>query len=445
VACTNNPSVLHVVLVLVLGPGCARENSRVRAAMHDDIEARTSGQIDVDRDADEAASLPPGIALDDGLTRDEAVVIALWNNPSLRVELARLEAMEGEVAGAGRPSNPNVRLLFPIGVGAFSTLLIWPIEALAIAPGRVKAARRKRDASAAGIVQASLDLSRDVRLAHADWVLAHERVVLRTELAAQRHEFLTIVAAQASFGDVSESDTETARAEAALADDELARAEQERAIAESRLRTLMGYGLEELALGVPDEPLDALPGSPLASLSERAEQERPDLQAAVLELERAQAQLRLERAALFNLSAVSQSVGPAWFLGMQATLPIFDQNQAGRARARAEIEAAKWRRRALRERIAGEVREAHVRFEMASSSHKRYLDELVGSRERAAAAARDAFELGEVDYTVVLLAEQNLDAARLRLAELGADVRRAHAELERALGGRLSASTEAQP
>ena len=56
---------------------------------------------------------------------------------------------------------------------------------------------------------------------------------------------------------------------------------------------------------------------------------------------------------------------------------------------------------------------------------------------RRADAARLRYELGEDSYLVVLDALGRQTAAELRVAELDADVRRARAELERAIGHRL--------
>ncbi|MCA9699521.1 MAG: TolC family protein, partial [Myxococcales bacterium] len=199
------------------------------------------------------------------------------------------------------------------------------------------------------------------------------------------------------------------------------------------------------ALTLASEPVAELPAGVLAQAQERALERRPELEAAAAELRRARTSLRLEGAAMWRLSAVGQTQPGALQLGPQLDLPIFDQNQGGRARARAELAAAGWRERALRERIAGEVREAQARFEQALRSHERYRDEIIVGRTRALEAAARANLLGDVDYAVVLLAQRDLDVARLRQAELAAEARRAHAELERALGDRLTGATEVSP
>jgi cobalt-zinc-cadmium efflux system outer membrane protein len=311
-------------------------------------------------------------------------------------------------------------------------------------PGRIAVARRQLAGTEVALIQVSLDLARDVRLAHADWVLAHARLELREAMASQSAELLAIATARSEFGELSELDRETARAVAATAVDELERARTDLALAESRLRTRLGWGLDAPFSGplkVQDEPLTALPGAPLVQLEGEA-QSRPAFEAAQLEVDRAQTQLRLERAAMVNVAAVGQTNGPKLQLGPQLVLPIFDQNQAGRARARAALDAARWRQRALRERVVAEVREAHAVFEQASTSQRRYEAEIVDSRARALAAATESYELGEHDFAPVLLAADQLAVAQLRLAELEAEVRRAHANLERALGGRLSAGLD---
>ncbi len=92
------------------------------------IEARLGHAVDTDRNASEPASLPPELRLDDGLTEDEAVAIALWNHPRVQIELARLDSAEGDLLEARRPSNPTLRLLMPSGPQQLAMLLTWPLE-----------------------------------------------------------------------------------------------------------------------------------------------------------------------------------------------------------------------------------------------------------------------------------------------------------------------------
>lgn len=51
-------------------------------------------------------TLPPGASLDDGITEDEAVAIALWNNAAFQETLVSLDIARGDLIQAGLLPNP---------------------------------------------------------------------------------------------------------------------------------------------------------------------------------------------------------------------------------------------------------------------------------------------------------------------------------------------------
>jgi cobalt-zinc-cadmium efflux system outer membrane protein len=130
--------------------------------------------------------------------------------------------------------------------------------------------------------------------------------------------------------------------------------------------------------------------------------------------------------------------------GVQADLPVFNQNQGGIARARADMDSAAWRYRDLRDRIVADVTVARAQLERAFASLAEYRDTIVALRERDVEAVTAAYDGGETDYSAVFLAAQRLEIARLREVELVAEVRRSATELERALGRRLAAGGGAE-
>lgn len=420
-----------VVVLGLLGMACATERSLARVAS--DVHEHTGHAIDVDRRPEQAPKLPDGIVASDGLSADEAVAIALWNSPSMRADLARLLSAEADLAGAKRIANPTLRFLFPTGLQQLGLLLTWPLEGLIVLPRRVTLARKSLESVSQSIVQTALDLTRDVRLAHADWVLASERRDVRRDLASQWSSVASIVEARAELGDVSQREAEAARADAHVAADEATRADADVAMAQSRLRASMGWDppqdLTPIAGPLPESiPIGA------EELERVALESRPDLRAAQLGIEAAGARLGLERLAVLSLAGVVSGQGRAFTGGPQLVLPIFDQNQAGVQRARADLEASTWRWHGLRAQIVDETRRARAQLERSLGSFELHRSTLVEARRRDFEAATAEYELGEQDYTTVLLATQRLEAARLREVELAADVRRAAAELERALG-----------
>ena len=93
--------------------------------------------------------VPPGVNVDDGLTPDEAVALALWNNPAFLVTLDDLGFARADLIEARQIRNPVLSLLFPWGPKQFEATLQLPIDAIWQRPRRVKAAQFDADAMAA--------------------------------------------------------------------------------------------------------------------------------------------------------------------------------------------------------------------------------------------------------------------------------------------------------
>ncbi|MBX7078708.1 MAG: TolC family protein [Nannocystaceae bacterium] len=406
--------------------------------MSQELRARVGGGYDARREPTDPPTLPPGVVVADGCSADEAVAIAIWNSPAFRVELTRLRVAEAELAGAKRPSNPTLRLLFPAGPQQLGALVTWPLETLIMLPRRVKIARKNLAEVAQSLVQVGTDLARDAKLAHVEWRLAHERVRVRQVIAQQWSEIAAVVRARAEAGDVAPAEVDAADADAMLAADDAARAELEVTVAASRLAARIGY--PDAVRLVPDDGAAATePPPPADRLTALALASRADLRAAAIAIDAASLIVGLERASVFTLAGVVSGNGAAYTGGVQAEIPLASQNQAGRGRAKGRQQAARWRYQELALRIGVEVTQARAQLTAAQRSSSLYHGEIVDARQRELATATARYRAGESDYGGVLLSAQRLEQTRLREVELDAEVRRAHAELERATGGRLAA------
>ncbi len=387
--------------------------------------------------------LPPGVNVADGICSDEAVTVALWNNPLFQENLAKLGLARADLAQAGMLSNPTFSILFPLGPKQLEFAATFPLEALWLRPRRVALARLDASRVADGLVQNGLDLMRDVRVGLSDLELAGDRVSLGGETVALRERIAEITEGRQRAGEGSELETLSARAEVARARDDIHRAEQDRAMLQERLLHLLGLTgtvSNGLFTAAPPVPLIKLA---LADLERHALAARPDLRASELAVEAAGKRAGLARAEIFALSGVIDAngsgkegfeIGP----GLQLPIPILNQNQAGRTRAAAEIERAAWNYLGTRQRVTFEVREAHARYLQASESLNHLRLQLVPALEELARRSQKAYELGEMPPLAVQDNIRQLLAARVRQAELTADLRRAGAELERSVGTRLS-------
>ncbi len=97
---------------------------------------RTGTGADARLDPAAAAGLPPSVDAGDGLSSDEAVSIALWNNAAFQVTVSQLGFAKADFVEAGLLANPVLSLLFPLGPKQLEATLRWPAELLRERPRR---------------------------------------------------------------------------------------------------------------------------------------------------------------------------------------------------------------------------------------------------------------------------------------------------------------------
>jgi outer membrane protein, heavy metal efflux system len=433
---------LTVVALAGLLPACAVHAPRPPGQIADEIQKRAGHPVRPP-DVRPTGDLPAGVTLDDGVTEDDAVATALWNNGQLSADLAALGVARANLLEAGLLRNPSLQVLFPVGAKPFELALTWPIDQLVQRPRRVAAATRTWEQVAEGLVQHGLNAARDARYAHAALVQAQERERLSAESAALRADIARMTEARLRAGDVSQAEVRAVESDAASAADQAARALHDVAIARERLRFQMGLppaAAQNLRAVVPAVPRASLP--PIDDLREAAWSRRPDLRAQELAVAAAAQRARWERSRWLVLAAIlsTKEVGTQGVLsgpGVSADLPVFGTARGGVARADAEVEQASRQYVAMRQRVDLEVSEAREVLAQAEQSVDEHTGRVLPPLEEAAAAARRSYETGDVSYLFVVGVNRQLVDARLRLVDLEADVRRARAELDRSVGTRI--------
>ena len=176
---------------------------------------------------------------------------------------------------------------------------------------------------------------------------------------------------------------------------------------------------------------------------------RPDVRAAEIAVEAAGARLGWEQSRILSLTAVLDAngegkegfeMGPGIDLG----LPLFNINQAGRARAGAELQRASAAYAAVQQRAAAELREASAQFEQARETKASWRDTIVTPLQQNVVGAEKSFAAGDVSYLFVLENSRRLAEAQVREREIDADLQRARARIERAMGRACGAASTAR-
>ncbi|TPQ27504.1 TolC family protein [Methylomonas koyamae] len=404
-----------------------------------DLEQRT-GQRFAETRADETA-WPANVTLDDGLSEDELVSLALWNNAAFHATLADLGLFRADLVQAGMLPNPTFSMLVPWGAKPLELTLRYPLEIFWLRPQRVELAKLDVEQTAQRLVQTGLDLIRDVRIAHAELSLAKRRVELAESAVTLSHAIAELTQARFKAGDASELEVTNARVDALQALEQKGRLQRDCEIADERLRHLVGLSLEQWPKNVSAELIAHDDRFDTEKLVEQALLARPDLRAAEIIVQGAGERIGLARAEIFTITAslnAKQINGPLLAgPGLDLTLPIVNQNQGGIAQAQARFDKAARQYVATRQRIALDVREAHARLQQAGQSLQQWQQTILPPLQAAIQDAENAYAAGNVTYLFVLETQRRWLDAQLKTAQAAADLRRARAELERSVGQRL--------
>lgn len=428
-----------MLLVLVCVAACSVPSVRDRGSVADELGRRLGSAAQIASATDD--ELPPGVEYGDGLTADEAVAIALWRNSSFLEALNQLDLSRADLVAAGQLRDPVFSYLFPWGPKQYEWTLGVPLGDLWQRPRRVAAARLDVDRVAALLVQGGLDLARDVKLAHADWVFARERTHLAQEECSLRDRVAALERSRLDAGEGTPASTLDARLafERSLA----AQLQAEHSVnsAAARVGALLGFRelptFEAIGMSSGQESQSRS----LERLREQAYASRPDLRACELAIEAATERVGLGKVEAWQVTAQLDAnqrgtdgfeVGPGFLLN----LPLFSGNEGRKARLSAELEQAAIRYVVRCDAIAREVNDAAIALQAAQTARAQWRDRLLVSLGDRVRIAEASFAAGESSALDVAQARLALVEGRLRLAESNNAFVRAVAELERSLGGR---------
>lgn len=277
----------------------------------------------------------------------------------------------------------------------FKYLFDFPIEAIWLRPIRVRSATNEADRTAERLTQAGLDLMRDVRQSYADVVLAKERVRIAGESVKLRSQIAELAEKRLKAGDASQQEAATAKIDSLQAEQDATRIAYDVPVLEERLRNLMGTGRRR-AVGTRPSAHPNCRKLETDCLTQEAIASRPDMLAAADAIAAAEARLKFARIGWVRLLGIADAtsgreshvLGPA----LRFTVPIFNWNQGGIARAEAELERAVRNQTTVEYQIILDVERANYQFEQACAELNVLLSkvrpEVEGAVRRAQARIR---------------------------------------------------------
>jgi outer membrane protein, heavy metal efflux system len=336
----------------------------------------------------QAKSTPPRIPQNSAKTRitlDEAISLALANNPSLSATRTQIQQSQAQEITANLRPNPALSFdsqFIPIfNPGSFSSDTLNNLQQFDIGMGylferghkrqnRLEAARDQTSVTAAQVADAERILIFNVGQQFINALLASSNLQFALENLKGFQETVNISEQRYKAGDISEGDYLKIKLQLLQFQTDVSSARVARVQALGNLRQLIGNAAlphnYDVAGGLNYQPLTAS----LLDLQARALEERPDLKAAHRGITAANSQIALAKAnskvdvtASMNYSHVSDTSSTSLFFSVP--IPFFDRNQGELARTRFALTQAELNARAIEDTVMVDVSNA---FESAATN-----------------------------------------------------------------------------
>lgn len=383
--------------------------------------------------------------LQDELTPDEAVAIAMINNPRLQITLAELGIARADLIQASTITNPvfEFEIRYP---GApfrpYELRLAQSLIELIQLPRRRALGRAAFDAAQMRVSSEVLRFAGGIRSAYFDLLAATQHVALSRTIAESAQTAAEVAIRQHRAENITDLDLENEQALYEQAKLDLARAEQRVLLAREAL--LRGIGLRNASTEwrVP-AMFPELAESELdqQNLERLAAAQRLDIAIARRELEVAQGQVPLARLAALEETMLDyhyerepsgeHTSGP----GIELPIPIFNTGRAARTRAEAQFLRARHALNALEAESSSRLRAARTTLAEARARVEYYRDVIVPRRTRILELTKLEHNAMLVGIFQLLQAKQNEAQAHRDFIGAQHEYWSAHNDLNRALQG----------
>jgi outer membrane protein TolC len=390
----------------------------------------------------------------DGLTLNEAEIVALFFNPELR--LTRLKANVSHVgaAEAGRWEDPELgidaeRIIesveHPWVLGGMLSFTI-PIS------GRLGVEREKAGTEATAAELRALAEERrvlaELRADWANWSAAVERATLSRQVVADLDAVVGNAERLRQAGELGPVDARLLRIERVNQDSKLRGHEADAREAELRLKARLGLVPTANVKLVP-----AIPVSPVRAVGDDVGvlvAEHPRVRVARAEYEVAERTLKLEIQKQYPDLRIGGGFGTdegdeRVLFGAGVPLPLLNANRRAIAEARAGREVARAAAETEYEHLLTETAAAQIRLDAARERLAFVEKELAPLADQQANDARQLAKLGEFETLVLLQAIQTGHDAKLAILDARLNVALSAARLDALLeGGDLTGTSPAK-
>jgi outer membrane protein, heavy metal efflux system len=395
----------------------------------------------------------PGAKL---ITLDEAISLALANNPGLRALRTTVPQNQAQEVTANLRPNPTLNFdsqFIPIfQPGSFSENTLTNIQQWDIGVGylfergrkrqnRLQAARDATAVTASQVVDAERTLTFDVAQQFIAVLLANSNLQLAEEDLKSYQRTVDISEQRYNAGDISQGDYLKITLQLLLFQTDVSSARVARVQALNSLRQLLGYASVpqnfDVAGDLEYQPLK----SGVEELQMKALKERPDLRAAEQGITAAKSQIGLARAnakqdvsAELLYSHVSGVNSTSFFVSVP--MPIFNRNQGEIARTTFAESQAEFNARSIENLVMTDVENAYAGARTNQEVVQLYLSGYLKQAQDSREISAYAYRAGAVTLLDFLDAERSYRATQLAYRQALAAYMVSLEQLRQAVGTR---------
>ena len=439
------PGMLSLVLWITVVPAVSRAGPPGAAAESTVVSERPAS---------------PGVARADGprpLTLEAAVDTAMARNlriVALRREFDVLRHRPAQARYLSAPTFEAQVWQWPVNTGNPANTNMYMLMFGQALPGRGKRALRSGllemdvELAAAAIAIATRDIIDRVERVYADLFLVRREREIQYANVRLLRQLADLSDVKYRTGRISQQDVLKAVVELSKIQAHLIVLDEREQLAAAELNTLLNWPVAD-TVGLLVTPAETVVLPPVRELQRLALDQQPDLQAAELEVRRAEAALSVVRSDYrpdFSVTGgymLMPGQRDAWMAKVGITWPTAPwarpRVDAKAAEATASMAAARARRDAVVSATREAVYMAHTRAQAASRRASLLRTTIVPQSEQTLEVSRVGYQTDQVDFLVLIDNQRVLLDTQVDYFRAVNDLERARAALKRAVGTDITA------
>jgi len=386
------------------------------------------------------------------LTIEDAVEIAINNNPLIKSKKHNLDSYEGRIKQAGLLPNPEIEFFtqeMPTNNIGFdqsqnSVALFQKLETGGKRKLRVKAAENEKRVMEMDLQSTIANITAKVKKSFFNVLTTHEELKFAEETLEIAKSLMSISNQRFEIGDIARIDVLKAEIELSNAKMRVQNTERKYLNSAKILQTVMGVPDIDLNNLFPISTADT-PSLNLDNLNDLLLNNHPALKARkkVVEL----SVIKISEAKRMAIPDINATVGYKRLsatdintiqAGIEFPLPIFNRNQGKIIEARALSHKAKDDVEVVRNQLLLQLSNVFTLYISTREQVRFFTNSIIPQSEESLKIARQGYKQGEFDYLEVLDAQRTLANTRISYLKILNELFSSITEIEKFVGVKIS-------